>query len=741
MLKFVVGALLLFLVWVPAVVVEASPEILLQRREADQLAYRVHYERVRQVTSVGFRDIHVLRAPIDEPSITVGPAESINETGLRETLTTLLRDNGAVAGVNADFFGMANIRTAGFGPTVRDGVLMSVGTGLNREGNEFATLYIEYPHNAFIIYTQTQLDFLNDGERSIEIQSINKITDMVLPIIVNSAAMEDTTIVGERFPGMFKIVVEDGYIVHLSQGYPVDVPEDGFVVLVPASMARYMPYYFSVGQRAEMTIRSGVDFARITQAIGGGGRILLDGQYVEDGLVIGGRHPRTAVGISEDGRYLIMVVVDGRGFSVGATHPEMADIMLAFGAHNAMMLDGGGSSTIAAATPQRPDVSVVNTPSDGGQRRIINALAVFNNSVPGEPVRLEVQSATGDPDSVHALVPNRIEVFTTDINLNRFEVDWEDVDVIAVNDPDGRWYGSYFTASRPGPIIFEATHLHLPGMYARRELRSTTLMQLVPDVPYLSLDPGQSRALSFSGIDHLGSRSEGLNGLSFVVSDPALGHVQGTQFVAGEEAGVGYIQAWVGSVVAHLPVAVGMEEAYFGGLSIPPDSEFSDIMRQSLPVPAPYGSWDIVAVPYGQDAPQGDLSLSIAPLNEYSIRIHENVAILEMSIAEGGLFSTNRQQWANFSRDIAETGAHHVVVVLDQNPLATMPGGELGFFIEVLGEFVEEMGMNVVVLSAHGAQQTTTRDGIRFINLANLYENTSSVRIRISGLDMQYDID
>lgn len=760
---------------------QASPEILLQRREAEHLAHRVYYERIRQITSVGFRDIHVLRAPIDDPYVTIGPVESINETGLRETLTTLLQDNNAVAGVNADFFGMANLRSASFGPTVRDGILMSVGTGLNLEGNEFATLYIEYPHNPFIIYTQTQIDFLNDGNRSIEIQSINKITDMVLPIIVNSSAMNTTQEVGERFPNLFKIVVEDGYITKLSHGYTVEVPENGYTVLVPASMAIYMPYYFALGQRAELTIRSGVDFARIRQAIGGGGRILLDGEYVEDGLVIGGRHPRTAVGISTDNRYLIMAVVDGRGFSVGATHPEMADIMLALGAHNAMMLDGGGSSSMALATPQRPAISLANTPSDGAQRRIINALAVFNNSTPGEPVRLEIQSATGSEDTIYAFVPNRIEAFTTDINLNRFDVTWEDLYVIAVNDPDGRWYGPYFIASRPGPITLEATYLRLPGMYSRRELRASTLMQLLPAAEYISLSPGESANLQLRGIDHTGATSEPLNGLSFAVSPPELGNIQGNSFVAAEP-GLGYIQAWVGDVVAHIPLAVGTE-ADFSGISIPQDSQFTDILLADLSAPAPYGSFDITAIggtnpPYGSDPPeglnernalvmrlfgensprrglligpdswQGETQIPIYRWNQnYYIHMQDNTAILQMSAAAGGLFATNREQWASFSRDIAASGADHVVIMLDSDPLTTFPSGELSFFTEVLGEF-SQLGMNIFVVSAHGhSTQATTRDGIRFINLGALWNvdntpnpNANILRLRITGPDISYSL-
>lgn len=65
----------------------------------------------------------------------------------------------------------------------------------------------------------------------------------------------------------------------------------------------------------------------------------LDGQEVE---------PRTAIGINRNGRYLYLIVVDGRQplYSEGATFTELADLLIEQGAYAAMSLDGGGSSTM-----------------------------------------------------------------------------------------------------------------------------------------------------------------------------------------------------------------------------------------------------------------------------------------------------------------------------------------------------------------------------------------------------------
>lgn len=84
------------------------------------------------------------------------------------------------------------------------------------------------------------------------------------------------------------------------------------------------------------------------------------------------RHPRTAVGISEDRRTLFLAVVDGRSnASVGMNCAELADLMDGLGAWRAMNLDGGGSSTMYVAGR-----GVVNDPSDGNQRTVANHLGI-----------------------------------------------------------------------------------------------------------------------------------------------------------------------------------------------------------------------------------------------------------------------------------------------------------------------------------------------------------------------------
>jgi hypothetical protein len=103
---------------------------------------------------------------------------------------------------------------------------------------------------------------------------------------------------------------------------------------------------------------------RIHSAISGDRMIVLKGELAPD-LDDPGRDPRTAIGINRNGRYLYLVVVDGRQpfYSQGATFTELAELLIEQGAYMAMSLDGGGSSTMVTAGDNgRP--MILNSPID-----------------------------------------------------------------------------------------------------------------------------------------------------------------------------------------------------------------------------------------------------------------------------------------------------------------------------------------------------------------------------------------
>lgn len=200
---------------------------LYETKESRNVVKGVTYDKGFIYTTEGNVDYYVLKVDLTNENLSVKPVESSVEIGLKETVQSLVKSSGAVAGVNSAYFGLSGNYSASFGPVVSDGELISVGTDKNINKNEFATFFVDENGNSFMDYAKVDLEFLNDGKSNLDFASINKITEMKYPIYFDRNGGETTKALDGRFSGLVKIVVEDEEIVYISEkGEIVDVPED-----------------------------------------------------------------------------------------------------------------------------------------------------------------------------------------------------------------------------------------------------------------------------------------------------------------------------------------------------------------------------------------------------------------------------------------------------------------------------------------------------------------------------------
>ena len=134
---------------------------------------------------------------------------------------------------------------------------------------------------------------------------------------------------------------------------------------------------------AQIRVTTSYTWPDILDSIGGNPQLVQNGRNVAPGNCgyFCNRNPRTGVGVTSDGKILIMTV-DGRqsGWSVGMTLQQWANEFRKFGAVWAINLDGGGSTTMWVKG------SVVNRPSDStGERYVSSALLVLPGKDSGDP--------------------------------------------------------------------------------------------------------------------------------------------------------------------------------------------------------------------------------------------------------------------------------------------------------------------------------------------------------------------
>ena len=116
-----------------------AAQTVYENKTQETITRGVTYEKNSRMTTDGIQDIYVLTIDLTESTLELKEVESKTEYGLKETVQKMLTDNGAIAGVNSDFFGMAGTYSAGFGPVVRDGELVSAGTSINQDKNQYGT--------------------------------------------------------------------------------------------------------------------------------------------------------------------------------------------------------------------------------------------------------------------------------------------------------------------------------------------------------------------------------------------------------------------------------------------------------------------------------------------------------------------------------------------------------------------------------------------------------------------------
>jgi exopolysaccharide biosynthesis protein len=119
--------------------------------------------------------------------------------------------------------------------------------------------------------------------------------------------------------------------------------------------------------------------AALWNAVAGNQRLLNNGA---NAAVYNGIAARTAAGVTQNGKTLILFTVDGgdSDTSAGMSTIEVADMLQDdYGAYNALNLDGGGSTTMVLANPV---ARVLGNPSAGSERAVGTNLAVFASPLP-----------------------------------------------------------------------------------------------------------------------------------------------------------------------------------------------------------------------------------------------------------------------------------------------------------------------------------------------------------------------
>jgi exopolysaccharide biosynthesis protein len=352
-----------------------------------QLADGITFTQIIQPQGSDVMVVNVLKLDTKNPNVKIESAlagDTVladDATGGRETISKLTARRGAVAGINADFFPYTGDP---LGVAIMNGDFVSEpfagrsAMGISRGG---WVLFDKLTFAGQLVAANGKsykLHGLNRARGADEMICYSPTYGCATP---NKAACIDVTLSGVTLPLQPNKTVQ-AVVQSVVPGPGTCIPTDGLVLSASGLAARFISDNIQIGDKITLKLdvvsQMGKDWTPVVQAVGGGPWLVLNGQVQVDGelqkfsaSLINGIHPRTAVGMTKN-KELLLVTVDGRQWiSRGMTLNELAQLMQSLGAYTAINLDGGGSTDMSIKG------AVINSPSEGSERPVANALLVY----------------------------------------------------------------------------------------------------------------------------------------------------------------------------------------------------------------------------------------------------------------------------------------------------------------------------------------------------------------------------
>ena len=559
------------------------PQVLSSSGFTVPVASGVFYSHFGVITSDGPLDIHHLRIDLSNPTVrlNVGLAHD-HLMSPDEPVSSMVLRSGAIAGINGDYF---DINESGMplNILVRDGQLLRspwrfVALAISKDGT---ARIVRFRWTGTVTLAETgetrPLDSFNSSLPQDGITALSDVRGYGAPppdpgkrqTVVELTPAGDTTQVLVKPDSVTPLSAPSGtdsgrYFVKQvwpQQAFYAPIPQDEVILVGRGAGADWLASKFLAGAIVKVNFTTEPDWRDLVGAIGGGPVLVQNGRIVEDPDAPAprerdARHPVIAAGISRDGRTLTIVEVDGRqpNLSIGLTRPELAAYMQWLGAYQAMAFDSGGSATVVARLPGLPAPTVVNSPSDGRERPVANALLIHSASVPGAAIKLLVNAS--QPLRLFAGATQTLRTIGIDAYGN--PVPPPEPLQVTSSTPAVTVSGGTLTAGAvPGEGILNVQSGAATGttrIYVVNRIR-----RLVVSPETVNLVPGAGWNFAFAGEDATGNQVVlPTTAGTWVVNPPWLGTFSGPgEFVAGEQIGLGTIDAHLGGAAAQVRLVIG----------------------------------------------------------------------------------------------------------------------------------------------------------------------------------------
>ncbi|MGE5352520.1 MAG: phosphodiester glycosidase family protein [Acidobacteriota bacterium] len=331
-------------------------------------------------------NVDMMVVDLKNPFIKVESVKANEKLDGREALSSMIKrrnvpQHNVVGGVNSDFFDMSNGRPINI--QIENGEILRGPIGLSTVGfdvdNKPMLGRVNFGGQLILKDTTVTVSGVNQGRNSNQMILFNSFNGQstgtnsygtearIHPLGMWLANDTVKCVVDTVVSGVGNMALTEGHAVLSGHGV-MDAILKGRVKAADTI-------------KVNLGITPGLK--KLKEMLGGYPKIVYNGKnwadqgYLEEG---GPDHtyqsePRTAIGFSQDSTKMYLFIVDGRSDqSAGLTLPKLADLMIQEGVYLGMNFDGGGSSEMIVRN------SIMNSPSDGGERTLSNALIVVSTA-------------------------------------------------------------------------------------------------------------------------------------------------------------------------------------------------------------------------------------------------------------------------------------------------------------------------------------------------------------------------
>ncbi|MFC4560011.1 phosphodiester glycosidase family protein [Virgibacillus kekensis] len=546
----------------PIVTVGPSGKTLLANEHTTTIGPGIKLSSFERFDARGWLNGQVMTIDLSEESVSADllyPGVVTDAKPLSEMANKL----GAVGGVNGDFFDI-NDTNAPLGTMIQDGEIIkgpqgshTLTAGVNKQGwGEITNIYLE--GTVDLPAGDVQLSAMNQSG-----------------ISANGIGLYTSVWGDEARPdggsSVYEVTVSEGKVIEVSDQVGQGTIAENTYVLVGREAGADKLKELAVGDKVSVSYAPKIDEDTLMDfAVGGNVKLVENGEPVAN-LNDSTTAPRTGVGFSEDGKTMILALVDGRSVeSRGMTYKELAELMKEYGANKALNIDGGGSSTMVARTPGYEDAKVVNNPSDGSQRPVPNGIGIFVDDGSGELTNFTVETVI-DSEYSNRVFPGLSRSFIgLGYDENYSPVDIEGISWQALPSDVGSFdENGVFYAKKPGQAVAEAQVNSSKGTQEITVLGKLDRIETTES--YLSMEMGRKGMFSVTGYDEDGYSAP------IEVRDITLEYdksiIEITENKAGgfsveplKDGGSTTIKVTVQEKVTHLPVTIGLETKKVSGL-------------------------------------------------------------------------------------------------------------------------------------------------------------------------------